>query len=48
MIPLRSTERVYATTAVTGTLIGISILFSGITRLSYALAGKRAALPAPL
>ena len=31
-----------------GTLIGISILFSGITRLSYAFAGKRAALPAPL
>jgi uncharacterized membrane protein HdeD (DUF308 family) len=25
-----------------GTLIGISILFSGITRLSYALAGRRA------
>jgi uncharacterized membrane protein HdeD (DUF308 family) len=31
-----------------GTLIGISILFSGITRLSYAFAGRRAALPAPL
>jgi uncharacterized membrane protein HdeD (DUF308 family) len=25
-----------------GTLIGISILFSGITRLSYAFAGRRA------
>jgi uncharacterized membrane protein HdeD (DUF308 family) len=29
-----------------GTLIGISILFSGITRLSYAFAGRRTALPA--
>jgi uncharacterized membrane protein HdeD (DUF308 family) len=31
-----------------GTLVGISILFSGITRLSYAFAGKRAALEAPI
>jgi uncharacterized membrane protein HdeD (DUF308 family) len=31
-----------------GTLIGISILFSGITRLSYAFAGRRAAMVAPI
>jgi uncharacterized membrane protein HdeD (DUF308 family) len=31
-----------------GTLIGISILFSGITRLSYAFAGRRATAIAPI
>jgi uncharacterized membrane protein HdeD (DUF308 family) len=31
-----------------GTLVGISILFSGITRLSYAFAGRRALSAAPL
>jgi uncharacterized membrane protein HdeD (DUF308 family) len=30
-----------------GTLIGISILFSGITRLSYALMGRRATAVTP-
>jgi uncharacterized membrane protein HdeD (DUF308 family) len=31
-----------------GTLVGISILFSGITRLSYAFAARRAAAVAPI
>jgi uncharacterized membrane protein HdeD (DUF308 family) len=31
-----------------GMLIGISILFSGITRLSYAFAGRRATTVVPI